>query len=139
MKITVINADNQIENIVVAESIAAIESAYPQSYTLREWEEGDEIYEEPVIPTLTRPQFYYMLATINLDDVVAGVQQYLKENSHPLHPTVYGLLNGTSFNLIKTLALTNQVQPIVNALYPGADTSDQTITAAWYDAAQWGG
>ncbi|MDE0590413.1 hypothetical protein OU789_10790 [Halocynthiibacter sp. C4] len=82
---------------------------------------------------LTPAQFKWLLAASGLDDVLAAVLAYAKENARETYADLELNLHRSKFLFSVTMELVGQMQA-AGAVPEGADVSEATIGALWMQA-----
>lgn len=80
---------------------------------------------------LSRRQFEWLLAYTGLDDVWDAVEAAAKVNDVELYAFLRAQRVSSRFLLGVTLKFVAHVRDLAASVAPGADLSDETITAAW--------
>ena len=89
------------------------------------------------MPDLLPAQFYWLLATVGLEQVIDTLLENLKQTDPQKYAMYQGFLKGARFyEFSKAIAMLTQAGPIIAQAYPDLDLSIPTLKALWLEAAK---
>ena len=89
------------------------------------------------IPDLLPAQFYWLLATAGLEQVIDTLLENLRQTDLQKYAMYQGFLKGARYyEFSKAIAMLTQAEPIIAQAYPDLDLSIPTLKALWLEAAK---
>ena len=99
--------------------------------------EVDKIISETILPNLLPAQFYWLLATTGLEQVIDTLLENLKQTDPQKYAIYQGFLKGARFyEFDKAIEMLTQAAPVITQAYPDLDLSIPTLKAIWLQAAK---
>lgn len=89
------------------------------------------------MPDLLPAQFYWLLATAGLEQVIDTLLENLRQTDLQKYAMYQGFLKGARYyEFSKAIAMLTQAEPIIAQAYPDLDLSIPTLKALWLEAAK---
>ena len=89
------------------------------------------------MPDLLPTQFYWLLATTGLEQVIDTLLENLRQTDLQKYAMYQGFLKGARYyEFSKAIAILTQAEPIIAQAYPDLDLSIPTLKSLWLEAAK---